>query len=181
MATGTAVADRRMLRLGTHGLQALPGAAHHTSVTEPHAVVLQLIYACGSPTCVAEAPVLTAHMHAIHIRLSCLPILCHCGCECKMVDKEVQTHTQENACVFLQTLAQGTELFTGAELEGLCAEAALCALREDLEVRCLCRGICKFARALRAESVCSSYPHHILGVLCCCCTAHTFNGIWSML
>lgn len=31
-------------------------------------------------------------------------------------------------------LAENTNLFTGAELEELCAEAALTALREDLEV-----------------------------------------------
>ena len=33
----------------------------------------------------------------------------------------------------LQALAAATELWTGAELEGLCREAALCALREDLQ------------------------------------------------
>ena len=33
----------------------------------------------------------------------------------------------------MQLLARDTELFTGAELEGLCREAALAALREDLE------------------------------------------------
>ena len=34
--------------------------------------------------------------------------------------------------VCVQLLAEQTEMFTGAELEGLCREAALAALREDL-------------------------------------------------
>ena len=34
----------------------------------------------------------------------------------------------------VQALAKSTAAFTGAELEGLCAEAALTALREDLQV-----------------------------------------------
>ncbi|KAK9787377.1 hypothetical protein WJX73_009748 [Symbiochloris irregularis] len=35
--------------------------------------------------------------------------------------------------VDLHALAEATELYTGAELEGMCAEAALAALREDLQ------------------------------------------------
>ena len=35
---------------------------------------------------------------------------------------------------FLQALADACDLFTGAELAGLCQEAAITALREDLEV-----------------------------------------------
>lgn len=38
-----------------------------------------------------------------------------------------------DAPVCLQLLAEETEYFTGAELEGLCREAALSALREDLQ------------------------------------------------
>lgn len=37
------------------------------------------------------------------------------------------------AIICLQLVAEETEHFTGAELEGLCREAALSALREDLQ------------------------------------------------
>ncbi|KAK9812818.1 hypothetical protein WJX72_004297 [[Myrmecia] bisecta] len=48
----------------------------------------------------------------------------------------LQIHTRSMplaADVDLQALADSTDLFTGAELEGLCREAAIAALREDLE------------------------------------------------
>ncbi|KAL0296847.1 UNVERIFIED_CONTAM: Cell division control protein 48B [Sesamum radiatum] len=40
--------------------------------------------------------------------------------------------------VDLQQIAQDTELFTGAELEGLCREAGIVALREDISATVVC-------------------------------------------
>ena len=42
--------------------------------------------------------------------------------------------------VDLRRIAEDTELFTGAELEGLCREAGIVALREDIKIgRASCR------------------------------------------
>ncbi|XP_062111417.1 cell division control protein 48 homolog B isoform X1 [Humulus lupulus] len=40
--------------------------------------------------------------------------------------------------VDLRSIAEGTELFTGAELEGLCREAGMVALREDISATVVC-------------------------------------------
>ena len=40
--------------------------------------------------------------------------------------------------VNLRRLAEDTELFTGAELEGLCREAGIVALREDISATVVC-------------------------------------------
>lgn len=42
------------------------------------------------------------------------------------------------ADVDLQKIAEDTELFTGAELEGLCMEAGIAALREDMCATAVC-------------------------------------------
>ena len=38
------------------------------------------------------------------------------------------------SCLVMQALADQCDMFTGAELAGLCREAAITALREDLQV-----------------------------------------------
>lgn len=50
-------------------------------------------------------------------------------------------HTREmktGSDVNLRRLAEDTELFTGAELEGLCREAGMVALREDISATVVC-------------------------------------------
>lgn len=42
------------------------------------------------------------------------------------------------ADVDLRRIAEDTELFTGAELEGLCMEAGIVALREDMSATAVC-------------------------------------------
>ncbi|KAK7273349.1 hypothetical protein RIF29_14398 [Crotalaria pallida] len=51
----------------------------------------------------------------------------------------VHTHKMKTASdVDLRRLAEDTELFTGAELEGLCREAGIVALREDISATIVC-------------------------------------------
>nr|GLL34147.1 cell division control protein 48 homolog B isoform X2 [Ipomoea trifida] len=51
----------------------------------------------------------------------------------------VHTRTMKlDADVDLRQLAENTELFTGAELEGLCREAGIVALREDISATVVC-------------------------------------------
>ena len=50
--------------------------------------------------------------------------------------------------VDLRKIAGDTELFTGAELEGLCREAGIVALREDITATVLCDRISRLLRIL---------------------------------
>lgn len=50
----------------------------------------------------------------------------------------VHTRKMNMADVDLRQLAKDTELFTGAELEGLCLEAGIVALREDISAEVVC-------------------------------------------
>ncbi len=48
-------------------------------------------------------------------------------------------HMQLSDDVDLEEVAENTECFTGAELAGLCREAAIAALRESLEADTVCK------------------------------------------
>lgn len=48
--------------------------------------------------------------------------------------------------VDLQEIAECTDLFTGADLEGLCREAGIAALREDISTQFVCHRHFKIAK-----------------------------------
>ena len=68
----------------------------------------------------------------------CVHVVCGvCSCLClgTIMTTGVRCGLAASGCGDMQALAEACDMFTGAELAGLCREAAITALREDLQVR----------------------------------------------
>ena len=107
---------------------------HHSPISVPHhsrfGAGVQILAATNRPEALDSAllrpgrmdvilyvppPDATGRLQTLHIHTSNMPLA---------------------PDVDLKALADACDLFTGAELAGLCQEAAITALREDLEVYC---------------------------------------------